>query len=109
MSLVTHAKEELNRAGLFDKDSDYDGMLGGAVLELVETFAKQGHSGYSAMLVLDIFDKVAKFQPLTPITNDPKEWMGVTGELWQSKRNPSLFSRDKGETWYDVNDQDAAQ
>ncbi len=106
--LVEYAKQELSIAGLFDKDADYDGMIGKAVLELVETFAAQDHSGFSANYVLEIFDKVSRFQPLTPITSKPEEWLDRTEEsgrpMWQSKRNPSTFSTDGGQTWYDLHD-----
>lgn len=111
MSLVDHAKEELNRAGLFDKNSDYDGMLGNAVLELVEVFAKQGHSGFSANCCLDIFNKVARFKVLSPITNDSSEWMEVSSyyppnhpSVHQSRRDCSLFSNDGGKSFYSVDD-----
>ena len=47
-TLVTYARDELQRAGLFDEDSDYGGMLGEGALELVKLFSTQGHSGMSA-------------------------------------------------------------
>lgn len=109
MGLVSHAEAELRRAGLFDKDSDYEGMMGKAVLELVEAFAKQGHSGFSAHQALDIFDKVARWKTLTPLTSDPDEWSDVSemsGQpMWQSKRDPSYFSKDGGKSWYSVDEQ----
>lgn len=107
-NLVKHAKEELKLAGLFDKDSDYDGMLGEAVLELVKVFAKQGHSGFSANWTLDVFDKVARYKPLTAIGTTKDEWMNVsdmsTEPTWQNRRRSSTFSRDGGKTWYDIDD-----
>lgn len=110
MNLKEYAQAELERAGLFDDDADYGGMLGEAVMELVEVFAKQGHSGYSAQITLRIFTDVASFRPLTPLTNDPAEWMKVSNDepMWQSRRNPSVFSNDGGETWYDINDKEGA-
>jgi hypothetical protein len=54
MSLVEHAEDELRRAGLFDKDSDYDGILGQAALEVVRVFANQGRSGASAANVIKL-------------------------------------------------------
>jgi len=42
------ARKWLEQNGLFDKDSDYGGWLGEAVMEVVELVAKQGHSGGSA-------------------------------------------------------------
>lgn len=110
MSLVEHAKLELSLSGLLNKDSDYGGGIGRAVLELVECFAKQGHSGFSAEWTLEVFDKLARFKPLTPISGNPKEWfdhgnMGPNGErIWQNKRRGSTFSRDGGTTWYDLDD-----
>ncbi len=62
--LINHAKEELTRVGLFDKDSDYDGMLGNAVLELITVFAKQGHSGMSAEMTRELFYKLSGFEKL---------------------------------------------
>jgi len=102
MSLVKHAKRELELAGLFDKDSDYGGMLGKSIMQLVRVFAKQGHSGFSAGRTLSIFNKVASFRNLMPITPDPKYWMEVGDSMWQNTRSSSLFSKDGGKTWYDI-------
>ena len=107
-NLTDHAKYELELAGLFDKDSDYDGALGTAVMELVEVFAKQGHSGFSAHRMLAIFNEVANFKPLTPIGKSPDEWVDQSEAsdepMWQNKRRGSTFSRDGGKTWYDIDD-----
>lgn len=108
-NLVKHAEKELKLAGLFDKDSDYDGMLGKAVLELVKVFSKQGHSGFSAHQTLKIFNIVANYKPLTPIGTTKEEWMDVSGmtlggQTWQNTRRGTTFSRDGGKTWYDIDD-----
>jgi hypothetical protein len=63
-NLVNHANAELKKAGLFDKDSDYGGMLGEDVSELIAVFAKQGHSGYSAMMTRELFYKLSNFEEL---------------------------------------------
>ena len=109
-NLIAHAERELRLAGLFDKDSDYGGMVGEAVMKLVRSFAEEGHSGYSAMLTLAAFDRVARFKPLTPITDDPAEWMEVGEDMrfdkavpvWQNCRQFSCFSNDGGKTFYDI-------
>ena len=104
-NLVRHARDELTRAGLFDSDSDYDGMLGTAVMELVEKFADQGHSGASAYMVIDLTRRLLSFEPLTPLTSDPAEWehiaesMAGQPDLWQSRRRPDAFSNDGGRTY----------
>lgn len=101
-NLEQHAQRELQRAGLFDKDSDYGGMLGNAVMDLVRTFAAQGHSGWSAHRTLALFARVAAFKTLTPITSDPAEWEKVEDNLWQNLRQSSCFSSDGGKTYHDA-------
>lgn len=114
MGLVEHAKRELELAGMFSKESDYNGMLGPAVLKMVEVFAAEGHSGFSAGMALGIFIRLAQFKTLTPLTSDPDEWADVTAygdpakPMWQSKRDPSFFSEDGGKTWRSVDDEGAA-
>lgn len=109
-NLSSHAEYELKKAGLFDEDSDYGGMIGEAVLELIQIMSKQGHSGFSAQWVRELFNKLSNYETLTPITENSDEWTDVAeyecGEeketLWQSKRNPAIFSKDGGKTWYHV-------
>jgi hypothetical protein len=100
MSLIDHAKTELEIAGLFDKEGDfYKGMTGKAVMELIELFSKQGHSGMSAPLVANIFKKLANYEPLGAITGKDEEWGEVTHtngkELYQNKRCSSMFKEGK--------------
>ncbi len=108
-NLVEYAKKELTDAGYFDDDSDYDGAVGDAVLELIETFSKQGHSGYSAQIVLHLFCKLANFKPLTELKNPMEDNSYTRHEfgdgltMLQSTRNSAVFSDDLGVTWYDVN------
>ena len=105
MSMVEFAERELRAAGLFDSDSDYDGAIGPAVLELVNVLSKQEHSGFSHSLVMSVLNRVANFKPLSPLTNDPDEWMLVgpgagDKDMWQSNRNSEAFSEDGGKTYY---------
>jgi len=109
MGLVEHAKKELELAGLFDKDSDYDGMLGHATVRLIEQFAKEGHSGFSAGYSRFLFSKLANFENLTPITDNPEDWMDISDMQgskpgWQCKRNCALFSEDGGKTYHSVSE-----
>ena len=97
-TLTQHAIDELKIAGLFDKDSDYDGMLGEAVLELIKVFAKQGHSGHSAPMVVYIFEKLANYQTITPLTGEDSEWndaAGLTDNTFQNNRNSAVFKDGK--------------
>lgn len=58
MSWNLTAKQSIKKKGLLDKDSDYDGMLGKALMELVDKFSNQGHSGASAQRVAELFYKL---------------------------------------------------
>lgn len=89
--LVTFAEDEMRRAGLFDKDSDYGGMLGDAVLKMVKTFSDEGHSGMSASMAIRIFEKVARFEPLTPLTGEDDEWNEVGEGYFQNRRCSHVF------------------
>ena len=104
-NLIEHARTELQLAGLFDEDSDYGGMLGNAVMELMEVFVKQRHSGASAALTISVFKTVAGFKPLIPLTGKNEEWIDIAEEegetLYQNKRLSSVFKKGKkGRPYY---------
>ena len=111
-NLVMHAEHELRRAGMFDKNADYGGMIAEAVMKLVKTRAKEGHSGMSHSWTLQVFNLVANYKTLTPITNLPGEWSEVGKDMmpdgdktcWQNRRRSSLFSHDGGKTYYDIDE-----
>jgi hypothetical protein len=90
-SLTEHAKHELELAKLFDDTSDYNGTLGYAVMELIETFSKQEHSGFSANMAINIFTKLAKYETITPLTLQDDEF----NDNGQNKRMSSVFKDSK--------------
>lgn len=62
------------------------------VLALIRLFASQGHSGGSAMMALGLFEKLARYEPLSPLSGEADEWNEVeAGRLYQSKRAPNVF------------------
>jgi hypothetical protein len=89
--LVRHAERELRLAGAFDKDGGYGGMLGPAVLQMVRAFADEGHSGFSASLAMSMFERVGRFEPLTPLKGGPDEWVDHGNGLFQNKRCGRVF------------------
>lgn len=100
-NLINYAYLELKRAGLFDKDSDYAGELGNAVMKLMKVFAEEGHSGFSAGMAISIFERLARFEPLTPLTGEDDEWMEVGPGEFQNKRCSHVFkSEERGA--YDI-------
>lgn len=108
-NLVMHAQRELELAGLFDEDSDYEGMLAEAVVDLIRVFAAQGHSGFSAHGTIDLFQRLASYQNLTPLDSSPSMWNEVGDGVWQSNRRPDAFSTDRGQTWYYLDDPKRAE
>lgn len=98
MNFEDFARDELTRAGLFDKDSDYGGMMGDAVMKMIRAFAEERHSGFSANMAVNIFSKLAKFEPLTPLTGEDDEWNEVEPGVFQNKRCSHVF-KESGEAY----------
>ena len=96
MSLVDFARAELDRAKLFSKESDYEGMIGSAVMNMIEQFAAEGHSGFSANMAISIFEKLARFEPLSALTGEPDEWTEVYKGTFQNKRCARVFKEADG-------------
>lgn len=101
-NLVTYAEEELKRAEMLDSGDTMSEMMCHDVLELIRTFAKQGHSGHSASLARQLFERLSDYQPLSPLTGADDEWQLVPehmrGErmMWQNIRYGSLFKDENG-------------
>jgi len=96
-NLIEFAETELRLAGFFD----YDGAIGEAVMELIKVFAEQEHSGMSASRCRQLFNKVAAYETLTPITDELDQWIEVDGKgLFQHKRCSNVFKDANGS--YDI-------
>jgi hypothetical protein len=100
-NLVKFAKQELEMAGFFDEEDFYGGLIGKSVMELIEVFDKQGHSGMSASAVRELFNELANHIPINAINGTDDEWINVDGEVFQNKRLPALFKQGKyGKPYY---------
>jgi len=95
-NLIDHAKRELKAIGynLDQVEEDPDKWIVESVLELIEVFSKQGHSGSSAPFLISYFEKLAKFEPLCPLTGEDDEWNEVSDGLFQNNRASSVFWKD---------------
>ena len=82
------ARQWLEREGLFDKDSDYDGWLGTRIMEVIEFIAKQGHSGGSMFRLLDILNRIYTDYD----NNDSPLWQAY----WQSDEGKRLLASVNG-------------
>jgi hypothetical protein len=103
MTLRDFAERELTAAGYDPNDTDdsINKMMREAVLDLIDTFSDQGHSGFSAPYAIDLFSTLAKWEPLTPLTGADDEWTEVSDGLWQNKRCSHVFKGEDGRA-YDI-------
>lgn len=107
-NLITHAQRELELCGQYKEDPAF----AVAVLAAVSAFAAYpGHSGGSAMAGAEMLSDLLNFKNLSPLTNDPDEWVehpalmwNGQNKVWQNKRNGSAFSEDGGITYTLVDD-----
>jgi hypothetical protein len=95
-NLTDFARSELERAGLFDSDADYNGQVAVEVMKLIEQFVTAGHSGGSRELALEFFNRLVNFEPLTPLTGEPDEWFHVEQDIWMNKRCCHVFKDRNG-------------
>lgn len=102
-NLEKHADKELKLAGINSSDADYGGELYEAVMELVRTFANQGHSGGSAARTLQLFKKVASYELLTPLSGKDSEWNDIGNDSFQNNRDPRVFKQGKDGRAYFLN------
>lgn len=90
MSLVDHARFEL-RKQLALPDEDPDRWMAEDVIELIEAFARQGHSGFSAPYCIEMFRTLASWKPLGPLTGEDDEWTEVADGVFQNRRCSHVF------------------
>jgi len=93
-NLIDHAKKELEIAKLFSGGDFYDGLIGKSVMELIQVFENQNHSGQSAHIVSKIFYDLANYKILTPLQDNDDEWEEVGNNVFQNKRLSSVFKSD---------------
>ena len=87
--------EALEKACKSDKAREMQRFVTQNVLDLMRVFSKQGHSGFSASYVMNLFRRVSEYKPLTPLTGADDEWnepMDMGGDkTQQNKRCCSVF------------------
>lgn len=70
------------------------------LVKLLNAFDGEGHSGTSAPYTVDLFRKLALFEPIGPLTGADSEWAEVTDGTEQNKRCSHVF-RENGQA-YDI-------
>lgn len=98
-----HAQQEFRACGWLNEDGTYKDEMQGWVcdhlLKLLDAFADEGHSGSSAPYTINLFSKLAKFEPLAPLTGEDWEWNEICDErtggitVYQNNRMSSVFKQ----------------
>lgn len=106
-ALYEYAKKELERIEKGCKDEESLSMqqaIDKNILELINVFSNQHHSGFTATYVIDILQRLLHYKPLTPLTGEDDEWEDVTSygydtPTFQNKRCSAVFKDDRGAYW----------
>lgn len=104
-NLVLHAERELDI--ILNKCEDEDGkemqrMINQDILEIVEVFSNQGHSGFSASYAIGMIKKLLSYEPITPLTGNDEEWnkLDYNDDVkYQNKRCSRIFKDAKGQAY----------
>lgn len=110
-NLTSHAINEFRAAGWLDEHGIYademQEMICNHVLALLAVFSDEGHSGSTAPYAINLFSKLAKFDPIVPLTGEDWEWSNVSdvsgSETYQNKRCSAVFKsadRFNGQPYY---------
>ena len=108
-NLEKHALMEFKAAGWLDESGNYTDemqeMICRHVLALLDVFSNEGHSGSSAPYAINMFSRLAKFEPIAPLTGEDWEWTDVSQDdediLYQNRRFSSVFKKDGKAYWID--------
>lgn len=94
--MVEKAKYELDLIVKNCKDDEERKMqeaINKDILDIVELFANQDHSGFTAEYAIPIINKLLRQSFVTPLTGEDDEWIEVTDGLWQNKREGAIFKQ----------------
>lgn len=92
--LIEHLNNEWKAAGWDNSDDEMQAQVYQNLKELLGVFSQQGHSGFSAPYVLNLFAKLARFEPITPLTGADEEWDEVRPGVYQNNRCSHVFKGD---------------
>jgi len=105
---VSHALREFRAADWLDEDGHYfDGMqqaICEQVIDMLNVFADEGHSGSSAMYAIQLFEQLAKFKAIAPLTGADDEWNEVGDGLHQNNRLSTVFKQQQPNGDFEVYD-----
>lgn len=100
-AMLEWAEKELALAGYPEglaEDNPNRWMRDG-VMKLLSVFSDEGHSGSSAPYAIALFERLASWKPITPLTGEDSEWNEVGTDTWQNNRASSVFKDKDGAYW----------
>ena len=97
---IKHAEREFKAAGWDLENDEMQKMICDHVCELLNVFNGHGHSGTSAPYTIELFRKLAMFEPIAPLTGEDWEWTEIGEGVFQNKRCSHVF-KENGQP-YDI-------
>lgn len=98
-NLLSHARREFEVLGWNNDSDDMQKEMCNGILRLLETFSKEGHSGFSASYALSLFEKLSRYEPLSPLTGDDSEWNDISDNTFQNNRCSKIFKNTDGKVY----------
>ena len=96
-NLHRHALAEFRAAGWTDADGKFEDEMQEDickhVLELLKVFSDEGHSGSTAPYTVNLFKKLAMFEPIVPLTGEDWEWHEPSPGVFQNIRCSRVFKQ----------------
>lgn len=92
-----HAWKEFRAAGWCDENHKFNDemqeMICNHVLKLLDVFDGEGHSGSTAPYAINLFKRLAMFEPIGPLTGEDSEWNEVDDGVFQNNRMGAVFKQ----------------
>lgn len=105
--LVDHAVTEISRTGLTQEEM-------ASYVAVIRAFEDMGIAEADRPVAVQAVCDLLNMRTLTPVTDDPAEWMLLPGSadlsggegygIWQNLRDPRMFSNDAGATHFHLSD-----
>lgn len=69
------------------------------MMDLLSVLGTQGHSGGSIGYCLEMFQCLAKFKCIAPLTGEDNEWIECGPGVWQNRRMSTVFKEADGKAY----------
>lgn len=104
MTLIDHAKAELDLIGLTEDAKDsMDRMMRQNILSVITLFSGQGHSGGTASYAIQLITRLLRYEPITALTGADDEWRDMSEisdrKMWQNLRCSRVIKEADGKCY----------